>query len=158
MKTIGLTQGKRTLMDDEDFERLSKHSWTAIQINCNWYAISKRNYKNYYMHREVMNAKKGEYVDHRDHSTLDNRKTNLRLCSPAENARNAKKRLHVSSICKGVFWCKALKKWRSIIMCNYKNIHLGYFENEDDAARAYNEAAIKYFGEFALLNVIRRNR
>ena len=100
----------------------------------------------------IMNAQKGQEVDHRDHNTLDNRRENIRICTHAENMMNRQK--GSGSKPKGVSEFKRTEKLRARIKVKGKDIHLGYFDNEDDAALAYNVAALKYHGEFACLNII----
>lgn len=103
------------------------------------------------LHRMVMNAPYGVQVDHINGDTLDNRRCNLRLCSHAENQHNKNSQAGTSKY-KGVYLYKRDKKWRAMIAKNKKNIHLGYFNDEIQAAHAYDEAARQLFGEFARLN------
>lgn len=94
-------------------------------------------------------------VDHADRNKLNNQKENLRESTKSQNTANILKRIgNYTSAYKGVCWHVKTNKWRSRIMVNYSEIHLGLFLNELDAAKAYNQAAIKYFGKFAALNVI----
>lgn len=153
MKTIKLTQGKETIVDDEDYEYLSQWKWYYH----NGYATRSTNRINgiqttIRLHKLLTSLK--EEVDHINGNRLDNRKDNLRICSRKENSRNQIKRNNTSSKYKGVSWNKRNQKWMSFITYNYKRIHLGYFYNEIDAAKAYNKAAIKYHKEFAKLNNI----
>ena len=159
MKIISLTHEQVTLVDDEDYEMSNRWKWFAIKNkNGDFYAVrhikTEKGWELLRMARKIMNAPKGQYVDHRNHQTLDNQKHNLRICTQSENMRNRKKENGCSSKYKGVHWSKARKKWQVFIMINRKNKHLGYFTNEEDAARTYNQAALKYFEEFALLNII----
>jgi hypothetical protein len=155
---IELTQGKFALVDDEYFEFLSQWKWQCH----NGYAVrtvcvrkdGKRSSISIRMHRLVMNAANGEVIDHKNLNTLDNRKENLRVCTKAENNRNIRGRKGTSKY-KGVCWDKNRNKWLSSIQFNNKHIHIGYFINEDEAAKAYNLKAEELFGEFALLNVIK---
>jgi hypothetical protein len=92
------------------------------------------------------------FVDHIDHNGLNNRRSNLRLCTAQQNARNHRPQLRGSSKYKGVSWRQDGKVFRALIWHNGKSINLGRFKNEIDAAKAYDKAAKKYFGEFAYLN------
>jgi len=107
------------------------------------------------MHRIIMDAEKGEEIDHRDGNGLNNQRCNLRLCTHRQNLMNRRKtHKRCSSKFRGVSWEKRSGKWCAQIMIHYRHIHLGYFDDEVLAALAYNEAATKHFGEFAHLNEI----
>lgn len=158
---IPLTKGKSAIVDFEDYERLvAMGKW---YINSNGYAVrslafkkpcGKRSYRSILMHRVVMNAGVGEFVDHRFGSTLDNRKANLRICSNQENSRNQKIRKDNSSGFKGVYWHNRDCKWVSQIRFEGKKKHLGLFDCPLEAAKSYNRAAIQYYDKFARLNEI----
>lgn len=107
------------------------------------------------MHRVILDAPADMCVDHINGNPLDNRRENLRLCTRAENNR-AKHRVKSgkTSRYKGVYLMKKTGKWIAGVRAHGKYKRLGSFENEADAARAYNEAAKQYYGEFAVLNVI----
>jgi len=92
-----------------------------------------------------------EEIDHINCIPSDNRISNLRLCTRAQNSANIPKRTNNKSGIKGVCWHKKSKKWTAQICANYKIIKLGYFENIKDAELAYKEAANKYHGNFARL-------
>jgi hypothetical protein len=94
------------------------------------------------------------FVDHIDRVKTNNNIGNLRWATKPENEANKSKQLNMTSRYKGVYWKKDSSKWRACIMKDKKNIHLGYFRNEEEACLTYNEKAIEYFGEFAKLNVI----
>lgn len=149
-----------TMVDDEDFGKLNKYKWRAITqrnrlvvTRTEWDVTSKKHFE-VYMHREIMGLEKGDktQVDHRDHNTLDNRRYNLRHCNASQNAQNKQRMGGHSSKYKGVSWFKRDGNWRSYIKLNYQNIHIGYFELEIDAAKAYDQKAKALFGEFAYLN------
>ena len=93
-------------------------------------------------------------VDHRNGNKLDNRKSNLRICSRSENQMNRGKQKNNTSGFKGVSQIKMNQKWVAYIKVNYKRIYIGCFLKKVDAARAYNMAALKYHGEFGLLNKV----
>jgi len=156
MKQIELTQGQYAIIDDEDFDELNQYNWCFSHgYAVRGVAISQGKYKTQYMHRFVTNCPDGFDVDHINHNTLDNQKSNLRVCSNSENRRNQKVRTYAkTSRFKGVSFYKRDGNWRAQIECNNKNKYLGYFANEIDAAIAYNNAAIELFGEFALLNEV----
>ncbi len=107
--------------------------------------------------RKKLTAKTSETNDHINNDCVDNKKDNLRFCSVLENNRNTRKRKtfrgkKTSSKYKGITWYKKYNKWLAQIMLNKKQLHLGYYTEEIDAAKAYDESAIKHFGEFAKLN------
>jgi hypothetical protein len=159
MKEIQLTQGKVALVDDDMYDYLIQWKWYANNLSGKFYAIrnhreNKKFVAQLLMHRFIMNPSKGLVVDHLNGNTLDNRKCNLRVCTYSQNSMNRIKQINNNSGYKGVSWHKNHKIYESRIMSNGVNIHIGSFENIIDAARAYNEAAIKYHGEFANLNKI----
>ena len=110
-----------------------------------------------YLHRLVLNAPVGLTVDHINGDVLDNRRQNLRLGTQQQNTFNQRGSRNNKSGAKGVSRRTDNGKWRARIMVNGKEIGLGCFDTQDDAARAYNEAAAEYFGEFAWLNEIHQN-
>ena len=151
-----LTQGKYALIDRGDFYRLKQYSWYALkQGNGSYIAVSNNNGNRLFMHRLVLNAPKDFLVDHINHDTLDNRKANLRLCTKGQNHANAFKHSHRQSKYKGVSKLGGYNRWRARIVVDRVIHHLGYFPSEVEAATAYNNAAKRYFGEFALLNDLR---
>lgn len=147
-KLIPLKSGKLTKVDNDDFELLSKYNWRE---DVNGYVINDKIGR---IHRYITKAEHPFEVDHINHDILDNRKANLRVCTSGENNMNQKIRVGLTSKYKGVCWDKERNKWKSCIRINNKTINLGRFNNELDAAKAYNEKAKELFREFAYLNNI----
>lgn len=153
---INLPDKQVALVDEEDAKLLEGHSWFLLKRpgDKNIYARAKIKGKPVLMHRLILEAPKGSIIDHINGNGLDNRKSNLRFCSMRDNSRNRKIHIGNKSGFKGVLWKVRNKKWQARICVNYKDISLGLFLDKEDAARAYNAAARKYFGEFAYLNKI----
>lgn len=138
-------------------ESILKPSFNKLgYARVNFYLCRVR--KSYQIHRLVgkhfVNLRwKGEF-DHKDNNPSNNKWSNLRPASRSQQGANSRKRRNCSSKYKGVCFCKQTNKWRVIIQKNGKRINLGRFVNEEEAALVYNEAAIKYFGEFAHINEV----
>lgn len=132
--------GTPVLVDEADYAELSKHSW-QISKSCGIrYARKGKSPNMVYMHRFITKPKQGLVVDHIDGNGLNNQRSNLRICTTEENLWNARKKTTTSSSkFKGVSWHKVRSKWQSQIMSKGKSKHLGYFDNELDAAKAYQE-------------------
>jgi len=150
VKYIELSQGARAKVDDADYKELSKHNWSLSTYG---YAVrNKRLGKNSrtieYMHKIVCSSA-GSQTDHINGDRLDNRRANLRLCSPAENARNRKLQKNSTSGYSGVLFHKANSKWKARIKHMGDWIHLGYFIDKEDAIRARSKAEDIYFGKFS---------
>lgn len=154
MTKIPLTQNMFALIDDEDLELVQKYKWYAHSNPSTTYASSRTGSKYIDMHRLIMKAKKGQRIDHRNCRGLDNRKHNLRFATIAQNGQNRRANKNGSSMFKGVYRNRELQRWISHIRCNDKWYHCGCFENEQDAAIAYDLKAIELFGEFARLNIL----
>lgn len=155
MKKIELTQGQFALVDDEDFEKVSRYKWFAAYDSKmkSFYARRCKNRKNIHMHREIMNPSKKMVVDHINHNTLDNRRENLRICTSVQNHRNVKVRFDNNSGYKGVIFHKRDKKWSAVIRYAGKQKWLGYFENKIDAVNARLAATIKFHKEFSFYEI-----
>lgn len=154
MIEIQLTQGKVALIDDADFPLIGLCKWYVnrgyAQTSFYLGKIDGRyKYKKISMHNVIMGTKG---IDHRDGNGLNNQRSNLRPATPRQNNHNLRKKLGTSSQYKGVYWHKRDKKWMARVKDNGRTYYLGHFVNEQDAARAYDAAAISRFGEFANLN------
>ncbi len=148
---IPLTRGYFAIVDADDYERLNQYKWHVKVKSNGHYAYRTQGRKKIAMHRQILNAPPDMYCDHINHNGLDNRKANLRLCTPQQNAYN-RKPLDRTSRYKGVFWNSEMRKWRTEIKHNSQTIFIGYFDYEADAAIAYDDWAAELFGEFAYLN------
>jgi HNH endonuclease len=154
MKRIELSQGKFALVDDADYPSVSKFRWYASRTGRRVYAV--RNLKkgesgSRLLHRFLIPSQ--IEIDHRDGDGLNCQRRNLRPATKQENQRGfRRKAAGASSRFRGVSWHRGENKWRATITINYKDIHLGYFQDEILAAKKYNQAARKFFGEFASPN------
>jgi hypothetical protein len=157
MREIKLTKGFVAMIDDDDYDLLNTHHWyTSISKThhkTNYYACCMHEYKYMSMHQFIIGkAPKGYIVDHKDGNGLNNRRDNLRYVTKSQNAQNMTTKKTGSSKYKGVAYSKFAKKFQAHYMKDYKHYHLGYFNNEIDAAIAYDSAVRIAFGEFARTN------
>lgn len=162
-RIIPLTKRQNALVDTADYEWLMQWNWFAAwDKNTRQFRAArtdrtespKRTIK---MARQILNAAADKEVDHWNGNALDNRRQNLRECTPAQNIWNTGRRRDATTHFKGVSQtryptARFCARWRAQIKVNGKNIWLGRFNSEEEAARAYDEAAKKYHGEFARLN------
>jgi hypothetical protein len=158
-KEIKLTQGKVAIVDDEDFEYLNQFKWQAHKNGNKFYAVTSllinNKYRTKMMHRLIANNKnKKMHTDHINGDGLDNRKINLRICTHSQNLMNRGPQANNKTGYKGVCYDKRINKFRATISITGINKNLGCYINPVDAARAYNTAAIKYYCEFAQLNIL----
>jgi len=158
-RIIPLTQGQYAIVDPDDYYRLSQHKWYAVRGGHSFYAgrgqwskIQKKRLS-IMMHAVILRPGRGRVADHINHNGLDNRRANLRIATPAQNARNCRQNKNgKSSKYRGVWHNKQNRKWRATIGYDYKRRQIGYFKKETDAAKAYDRAAKELHGEFASLN------
>lgn len=150
MKTLHIN-GCSVLLDDEDYEVVAGGNWKIWSSHGHSYVVKRQRFGPRrllrILHRELINAPADRWVDHRNGNTLDNRKSNLRVCTPTENARNRKQESGSVSRFKGVSRHSSTS-WKAQIQVDGKHMYLGVYSTEERAAEAYNEAARKHFGEF----------
>jgi hypothetical protein len=141
----------RTKVSNDKIEAVTKHKWHLD----NGYVCSINKGVITLLHRMITNAKTGEVVDHVSHDILDNRNDNLRVCTQQQNSFNTSLKKNNSSGFPGVSFRKDRGKWRSFIMVNRKQIHLGSYLRIEDAIKSRKEAEERYFGDFAYKESIR---
>ena len=150
-KKILITRGQIVIVDEQDYQELSQYKWYLID-GFAARTIKKENKRTtIYMHRVIMDAPIGISVYHINHNKLDNQRENLRLVKGSARMHRRPSVKH-SSKYRGVYWCKDKRKWIAEIKVYKKQIRLGRFEVEKDAAVAYDEAARKYYGSLARTN------
>lgn len=143
---VKLSKGEIALVDKQDYQRV---------IGLPWYKDKEgyaRNSSNEYvlMHRFILKPPKGMYTDHINHNRLDNRRSNLRICKPAENAWNRTHKPRGSSKYRGVCWDKSRNKWRATIVVNKKYITIGRFKTEKEALLAREAMVSKHHGQYQI--------
>lgn len=147
---IHLVNGGFTVVDVDLFPDLSAFTWSRHPQG---YACrTSPEHKTLLMHRVINDTPKGKYTDHRNRCKLDNTRRNLRVATPVQSVRNTGVKSNTSSGFKGVSWSSQHGGWGAQIKTEKKLVWLGYFKTAESAAAAYDEAAKKYFGEFAVLN------
>ncbi len=146
---LGLNAKDGYVLVDKQFAYLDEYKW---RLSTQGYVVGWVDHKDVRIHRLITGADAGMVVDHINHDLLDNRIANLRVCSQKDNMKNIKSSSVASSKYKGVSFYKRDQKFSSYIQVNGKKKHLGYFNNERDAALEYDIEAAKHFGEFAYLN------
>ena len=154
IRYIVLTKGQLATVDAKNYEWLNQWNWHALKRNCGngYYAVRKsgpaKNRETVYMHRLILGLKGKLQGDHKNRNTLDNRLENLRPATASQNRCNVRK-ANMSGY-KGVRWRAG--KWVAEITVKGIYTYLGRFPEKEDAARAYNKAALRHEGEFAVLN------
>ncbi len=155
MKKITLSKGQVTLIDDEYYEKFNTFKW---YLDAHGYVrrtltkSEKNEFNNkttrMMLHQEILGkAPLGFEIDHIDRNKLNNQKSNLRFVSRRENNLNRKIPKHNKSGLRGVHFYKITNKWRATIRINGKDKHLGYFNQKEEAGRAYNKAWLIYNGK-----------
>lgn len=153
-KYIALTKGQVAVVDAENYEWLNQWNWRAA-----WSPLTKTFYavrtdrsdgkKTVFMHREVLHYSGDLHTDHIFGLTLDNRKSQLRLATNAQNQSNKGLQSNSTSGLKGVSWHKRIGMWQARITISKVTLHLGYFSTPEEAHLAYVNKALEIYGEFA---------
>jgi hypothetical protein len=145
-------KGYEVIISSEDYDRVIQHKWhirSNLKKGGAYFTSYAGNRRYLRLHDFIMNCPKGMCVDHINGNTLDNRRSNLRICTNHQNIINRSKQCRNTSGYKGVSWHKHNKKWQTTIQINGEKMYLGQYHDIEEAHKAYCEAAVKYFGEFA---------
>jgi hypothetical protein len=148
-----ILSNRKVLFDPEDWDKIKIFIWRLQQIEGKKFkVVSGARKTQIYMHQVILGCPKGFVIDHINGNPLDNRKSNLRVCTQQENSFNRPRSKNNTSGYKGVSKRKETGKFRAYIHHNFKYRYLGDFKTSKEAAEAYDSAAVKLFGQFAQLN------
>jgi hypothetical protein len=149
VRQISLGAGQYAYVDAADYEQLRRYRWSRCGSG---YAGRREKGRLIFMHRQIMQTPKGRVVDHIDGNRTNNCRANMRNCTDMQNRRNQAKRIGCVCRFKGVYYRKRAGKYFSSVMFNGKVVWLGYFDDDAQAARAYDRKVAELFGEYAWLN------
>lgn len=162
---VPLPCGRSALVDAEDESLIRGYRWASHEgsrATTRYVRASVRSADGKWtyvlMHRLILAVGPGVVVDHVNHDGLDNRRANLRVCSLTQNNGNRRLNRNNRSGFKGVYRDTRPGKWRAVLRVNGRARTLGRYASPEEAAKAYDEAAIAHFGEFALTNSVMRDR
>ena len=160
---VSLTRGMQAVIDDDDAHLVAGYKWqAAVSEPGRFYAAASPYIRGsgrgvgqakIYMHRVIMSAEPNQSVDHIDGDGLNNRRSNLRFCTNTQNMQNMRGWKTARSKYKGVWWNTRPGRWQADITVNGRKVYIGKYDDEMTAARAYDAAALRYFGEFARVNL-----
>ncbi len=142
------------IVDDDCWDYLSKWPWNVSSSGTIQYSYTKNYKRRHVSLGSAIMGKPFELFDHKDRDPFNNQRNNLRPCTRSQNEANKPKKGGTTSQYKGVYWDSTRQKWQAQICINRNKKALGRFDNEIDAAKAYNIEAAKLYGEFAVLNSI----
>jgi hypothetical protein len=153
---VPLTRGYEAVIDAADADVVGQYRWHAVpDLRADRSVRSVYAFRTLWgsgrktaLHRLILTPPAGMVVDHISGDGLDNRKSNLRIASVAENQRNKRLRIDSKSGHKGVFWSAQKSRWIAEIYADGEKIRLGFFRNIDQAAAAYERASLEFHGEF----------
>ena len=153
-KEIPLNHGMVAIVDDWNFERAMQHKWSAVKRRHTFYAITKINGKQIFLHNFLFleDSNSDEIMDHVNGDGLNCVSTNMRKATYQQNTVNRRRLSTNKSGYKGVSWDKKNSKWVAHIDVAGKSKNLGRFSDKETAARTFDAAAIENFGEFARIN------
>ena len=158
-KQISISRGMTATVDDSDFNSVKDYEWYAVPGYNTWYAMRwegiRPQRKHVFLHRFLMGVSDSHVlIDHKNGNGLDCTRGNMRTCTRMQNTCNSVKQKSSAAGYRGVYRDKNENFYSAQIEVNGNKIRLGYFKTKEDAARAYNDAAIKHHGEFAKLNEV----
>jgi len=151
---IPLSGGQVAHIDKEDLDKIKNYGWYAHfdSVGKTFYAVTRTHGTRIPMHRLILNADQSVVVDHIDHNGLNNKKSNIRICTQSQNCMNKRTQSNNMSGYRGVSFHKRKNKYQATIMVNRKQIYLGSYDTALEASEAYQAAAKKMFGEFYCIN------
>ena len=152
MKTITLASGENALVDDEDYPLVSQYKWQLLHGYPRAWGRTDGKRKNILMHQLIMPCLPCFEPDHIDGNKLNNQRQNLRPATRSQNNANRGPQRNNTTGFKGVYLKRNTGRYLAQIQVNKRIIYLGYHDTPEDAARAYDQAARRYFGPFAHTN------
>jgi hypothetical protein len=147
-RTQAFREGKKFYVDWSDYDKYVKGYRFMMNDGYVAYSSVKDGLCHKKLHRIILDCPEDMMIDHINHDKLNNSRSNLRIVTQQQNCMNKGKHKNNTSGIIGVNWHKKYKKWVAQINLNNKKIHIGLFDNFDEACKARKEAEIKYFGEF----------